>query len=38
MLVYESPSGAELDSPDNLTATPRGGLVACEDDASRSRG
>src|SRR5215218_2740165 len=34
MLVYESPSGAELDSPDNLTVTPRGGLVACEDDAS----
>ena len=33
-LVYESPSGAELDSPDNLTVTPRGGLVACEDDAS----
>lgn len=34
MLVYESPSGAELDSPDDLTVTPRGGLVACEDDAS----
>jgi uncharacterized protein len=34
MLVYESPSGAQLDSPDNLTVTPRGGLVACEDDAS----
>jgi uncharacterized protein len=34
MLVYESPSGTELDSPDNLTVTPRGGLIACEDDAS----
>jgi secreted PhoX family phosphatase len=34
VLVYESPSGAELDSPDNLTVTPRGGLLACEDDAS----
>lgn len=34
MLVYESPSGAELDSPDNSTVTPHGGLVACEDDAS----
>ena len=34
MLVYESPSGAECDSPDNLTVTPRGGLIACEDDAS----
>jgi uncharacterized protein len=33
-LVYESPSGADLDSPDNLTVTPRGGLIACEDDAS----
>jgi uncharacterized protein len=33
-LVYESPSGSEMDSPDNLTVTPRGGLIACEDDAS----
>ena len=33
-LVYESPGAAELDSPDNLTVTPRGGLIACEDDAS----
>lgn len=33
-LIYESPSGSELDSPDNLTVTPRGGLIACEDDAS----
>jgi len=33
-LVYESPGGEELDSPDNLTVTPRGGLVLCEDDAS----
>ena len=32
--MYESPSGAELDSPDNLTVTPRGGLIMCEDDAS----
>ena len=28
-LVYESPSGAVLDSPDNITVTPRGGLVMC---------
>ncbi len=34
VLVYESPSGAECDSPDNLTVTPRGGLLLCEDDAS----
>jgi secreted PhoX family phosphatase len=33
-LVYESPSGSAMDSPDNLTVTPRGGLIACEDDAS----
>jgi secreted PhoX family phosphatase len=38
MLVYESPSGAECDSPDNLTVTPRGGLIACEDDASTAYG
>lgn len=34
VLVYESPSGAELDAPDNMTVTPRGGLALCEDDAS----
>jgi uncharacterized protein len=33
-LVYESPSGSEMDSPDNITVTPRGGLILCEDDAS----
>ncbi len=33
-LVYESPSGTVLDSPDNMTVTPRGGLLMCEDDAS----
>ena len=33
-LVYESPSGREVDAPDNLTVTPRGGLILCEDDAS----
>lgn len=33
-LVFESPSGSVLDSPDNLTVTPRGGLILCEDDAS----
>ena len=33
-LIYESPDGAVLDSPDNLTVTPRGGLLMCEDDAS----
>ena len=31
------PAASELDSPDNLTVTPRGGLIVCEDDASRRR-
>ncbi|RVX44979.1 hypothetical protein EDD27_7755 [Nonomuraea polychroma] len=34
VLVYESPGRKELDSPDNLTFSPRGGIVLCEDDAS----
>ncbi|UGQ10473.1 PhoX family protein [Yinghuangia sp. ASG 101] len=34
VLVYESQGRKELDSPDNLTFTPRGGIVLCEDDAS----
>lgn len=33
-LVYESPGRHVLDSPDNLTFTPRGGILLCEDDAS----
>jgi uncharacterized protein len=35
-LVFESPGQAVLDSPDNLTITPRGGLLLCEDDAGGS--
>jgi uncharacterized protein len=34
ILHYESPGGEVMDSPDNLTVTPRGGIVVCEDDAS----
>jgi secreted PhoX family phosphatase len=30
-LLYESPGPAELDGPDNLCVSPRGGLVICED-------
>ncbi|MBN6056953.1 DUF839 domain-containing protein [Nonomuraea sp. RK-328] len=30
-LVYESPRSAVLDLPDNVTASPRGTLVLCED-------
>jgi secreted PhoX family phosphatase len=33
-LWFESPAGDVLDSPDNVTVTPRGGLLLCEDDAS----
>lgn len=33
-LVFESPSSAVLDSPDNLCVTPSGGILFCEDDAS----
>jgi secreted PhoX family phosphatase len=32
-LIFESPGQAVLDSPDNITVTPRGGLIVCEDDA-----
>jgi secreted PhoX family phosphatase len=34
ILHYESPGGEVMDSPDNLTVTPRGGLMVCEDDAT----
>jgi secreted PhoX family phosphatase len=30
-LVYESPGGPVLNMPDNITVSPRGGLVLCED-------
>jgi len=30
-LAYESPSPKELDYPDNIVLSPRGGLVICED-------
>ncbi|WP_347058147.1 alkaline phosphatase PhoX [Blastococcus sp. HT6-30] len=31
ILLFESPSPDVLDAPDNLTVSPRGGLVLCED-------
>lgn len=31
VLVFESPSPDVLDSPDNVTVSPRGGVVICED-------
>jgi secreted PhoX family phosphatase len=33
-LLFESPDGDVLDSPDNIVVTPRGGILICEDDAS----
>jgi secreted PhoX family phosphatase len=36
VLVYQSTSGALLDSPDNLCVTPGGGILFCEDDAGSS--
>jgi secreted PhoX family phosphatase len=31
VLVFESPGNDVLESPDNITVSPRGGLVLCED-------
>jgi secreted PhoX family phosphatase len=30
-LIYSSPSGNDVNNPDNITVTPRGGLLLCED-------
>jgi uncharacterized protein len=30
-VIFESPSAKTLDAPDNITVSPRGGLVLCED-------
>jgi secreted PhoX family phosphatase len=38
ILLFESPGGDVLDSPDNLVVTPRGGILLCEDDASSKDG
>jgi len=38
VLEYQSPGGGVLDSPDNLTVSPRGGILLCEDDASSGDG
>ncbi len=32
-LIYESPDAESLENPDNMTVTPRGGLLFCEDNA-----
>jgi secreted PhoX family phosphatase len=35
-LIYDSPNANELDNPDNMTVTPRGGLLLCEDAAGNN--
>jgi uncharacterized repeat protein (TIGR03803 family) len=30
-VVYDSPAAGQVDNPDNMTVTPRGGLLLCED-------
>jgi secreted PhoX family phosphatase len=37
ILVYESTGPESLQSPDNITMSPRGGLVLCEDGANNCR-
>jgi secreted PhoX family phosphatase len=32
-LIYDSPSQAESENPDNIVVTPRGGLLMCEDNS-----
>jgi secreted PhoX family phosphatase len=32
-LIYDAPTFNDCDNPDNLTVTPRGGLLLCEDNA-----
>ena len=32
-LIYDAPSFTDCDNPDNMTVTPRGGLLLCEDNA-----
>lgn len=34
VLVFESPAGSVLDSPDNMCVTPNGAILFCEDDAN----
>ncbi|MPZ64881.1 MAG: DUF839 domain-containing protein [Pseudonocardiaceae bacterium] len=36
ILIYESPGEVELDNPDNISVSPRGGIVLCEDGDNES--
>jgi uncharacterized protein len=35
-LIYDAPNANDLDNPDNITVTPRGGLLLCEDAAGNN--
>jgi secreted PhoX family phosphatase len=35
-LIYDAPNANDLDNPDNMTVTPRGGLLLCEDAAGNN--
>ena len=35
-VIYDAPNAIELDNPDNITVTPRGGLLLCEDAAGNN--
>jgi uncharacterized protein len=35
-LIYDAPNATDLDNPDNITVTPRGGLLLCEDAAGNT--
>jgi uncharacterized protein len=36
-LIYDTPDASDLNSPDNVTVTPRGGLLLCEDASAITR-
>lgn len=38
VLVFQSPRGSVLDSPDNICVTPNGAILFCEDDANPPSG
>jgi uncharacterized protein len=35
-VIYDAPNATALDNPDNITVTPRGGLLLCEDAAGNT--
>lgn len=35
-LIYDAPNANEVDNPDNMTVSPRGGLLLCEDAAGNN--